>query len=163
MKGIVASLILLFALSQFPTTSSAFAQANTLIGTWKLDTVKSKIDYGPLPRSEVRTYEATGNNGVKLKVEGTDGNGAGYVYGAAGAIDGKDYPMPGNGTRNGGGSLSWTRVDPYTVDAKVKKSGEVVNTTRLSISADGKVLTITENGTNQSGEATHGVRVYERQ
>ena len=54
-------------------------------------------------------------------------------------------------------------LDAYTVDAKVKKAGVIVNATRLLVSMDGRLLTITENGTDQNGRATHGTRIYNRQ
>jgi len=163
MKRVIASVILTLFVCITSAVPAASAQSNTLIATWKLDVAKSMIDYGPLPRSEVRTYVAIPNGGVKLSVQGTDGNGTAYAYEATGAIDGKDYPMPGSGTRNGGDALSWTRVDAYTVDAKVKKAGVIVNATRLLVSMDGRLLTITENGTDQNGKATHGTRIYNRQ
>ena len=55
------------------------------------------------------------------------------------------------------------RVDANTVDAIVKKGSNVVNATRLLISSDGKLLTITEKGTGPNRRPTNGVRVYERQ
>jgi hypothetical protein len=45
----------------------------------------------------------------------------------------------------------------------VQRLGDIVNSVRLSVSTDGMVLTITENGTNTAGEPTQGVRVYDRQ
>ena len=78
-------------------------------------------------------------------------------------MDGNEYPMPGTGTRNGGDAVSWRLVDPKTVYAVVKKLGDVVNRVELSVSNDGMVLTITENGRGPDGLPTHGVRVYDRQ
>ena len=71
--------------------------------------------------------------------------------------------MLGTGTRNGGDAVSWRLVDPKTVSAVVKKLGDVVNRVELSVSNDGMVLTITENGRSPDGLPTHGVRVYDRQ
>ncbi len=139
------------------------AESNPLLGAWTLNVPKSSIDYAPLPRNERRTYRATPDNGMVFNVEGTDGGGLPYAYGSTASIDGREYPMPGTGTRNSGDTVSWTLVDPNTVDAYVKKSGEIVNTVRLSVSGDGTVLTITENGTGPDGMPTHGVRVYDRQ
>ena len=64
---------------------------------------------------------------------------------------------------NGGDAVSWRLVDPKTVYGVVKKLGDVVNRVELSVSNDGMVLTITENGTGPDGMPTHGVRVYDRQ
>ena len=45
----------------------------------------------------------------------------------------------------------------------MKRLGDVVNRVVLSVSNDGMVLTITENGTGPDGSPTQGVRVYDRQ
>jgi hypothetical protein len=146
------------------TAATANAQSktgtqNTLLGTWKLRVNESKADPGPLPRSEVRTYSVAGPDGVKLTVEGIDAGGNRFAYSYTARFDGKDYPLTGTGTRNGGDMLALTRIDPYTVESVVKKAGVVVNKTRLVVSRDRK-STISEAGTNQSGQSTSGVRVY---
>ena len=158
--------LLLVALSLFPTAAPAqpaSAEPNPLLGAWTLNVAQSRIDYAPLPRLESRTYQAAPNNGMTFHVEGTDGAGAPYAYGATAAVDGREYPMLGSGTRNGGDAVSWTLLDPNTVDAVVKRLGDVVNSVRMSVSTNGMVLTIRENGTNRAGEPTQGVRVYDRQ
>jgi hypothetical protein len=132
------------------------------LGTWTLDVARSKVDYGALPKSEVRTYEVAAAGGIRLSVEGVDGAGATFAYSANGDFNGKDYPFVGAGTRNGGDTVSWKPIDAFTIDAIVKKAGSVVNATRLVVSRDGKALTITENGTGPNGRATHGVRVYKK-
>jgi hypothetical protein len=127
-----------------------------------LDSARSTIDYGSLPKREVRTYSGTAQGGIRLSVEGVDGAGATFAYHAIGDFDGRDYPLVGAGTRNGGDTVSWKSIDVYTIDAVVKKAGTVVNATRLSVTRDRKTLTITEAGTRPDGSATRGVRVYER-
>jgi hypothetical protein len=134
-----------------------------LHGTWKLNIEKSMTEPGPLVQSEVRTYGATGDDGLRLAVRGTDAIGAAYTYSASGEIDGTDCPMVGSGTRNGADSTSWTRIDSNTFDSTVKKGGNIVNLARIEVSKDGLVLTIRERGTNPSGGATRGVRTYDKQ
>ena len=136
---------------------SAQIQSSVFLGTWTLDVARSKVDYGALPKSEVRTYEVAAAGGIRLSVEGVDGAGATFAYSANGDFNGKDYPFVGAGTRNGGDTVSWKPID-----AIVKKARSVVNATRLVVSRDGKALTITENGTGPNGRATHGVRVYKK-
>jgi len=165
MRTVTVALLLVTLLS-WPTAARAqppSVEPNPLLGTWTLNVTKSNIDYAPLPRHESRTYRAAPNNGMIFSVEGTDGAGVPFAYGTTAAVDGNEYPMPGTGTRNGGDAVSWTLVDPNTVDAVVKRLGDIVNSVRLSVSTDGMVLTITENGTNTAGEPTQGVRVYDRQ
>ena len=79
----------------------------------------------------MRTNEVAAAGGIRLSVEGVDGD-----------------------------TVSWKPIDAFTIDAIVKKAGSVVNATRLVVSRDGKALTITENGTGPKGRATHGVRIY---
>jgi hypothetical protein len=155
----VAVLVLLAASSG---SSSAQLRGPLPLGTWALDVARSKVDYGVLPKAEVRTYELTATGGIRLRVEGTDGTGGTFSYGAVGDIDGRDYPLIGAGTRNGGDTVSWTAINAYRVDAVVKKAGAVVNATRLMVSTDGTTLTITETGTGPNGRPTHGVRVYKK-
>ena len=160
---IVALLLVSLSLTSAPAQTTSSTEPNPLLGTWTLNVVKSSIDYAPLPRAERRTYRAAPNDGMIFSVEGTDGAGVSYAYGTTAAVDGREYPMPGTGTRNGGDAVSWRLVDPRTVHAVVKKSGDVVNRVELSVSNDGMVLTIAENGTGPDGLPTHGVRVYDRQ
>jgi len=136
---------------------------NTLHGTWKLNVDKSMAEPGPLVQSEVRTYEAAGDNDLKLFVQGFDASGAAYSYGAIGRIDGTDCSLAGSETRNGAESTSWTRIDSNTFDSTVKKAGNVANLVRLEVSKDGTLLTLRERGANPKGIVTRGVRIYDKQ
>ena len=163
MRTAIVALLLVSLSTTSALAQTSTAQSNPLLGTWTLNVAKSSIDYAPLPRDESRTYRAAPNDRMIFSVEGTDGAGASYAYGSTAAVDGREYPMPGTGTRNGGDAVSWTLVDPHTVHAVVMRMGDVVNRVVLSVSTDGMVLTITENGTGPDGSPTHGVRVYDRQ
>ena len=162
MRTVCIGLLLVSLSSTSALAQTSSPDSNPLLGTWTLNVAKSSIDYAPLPRDERRTYRAAPNDGMIFSVEGTDGDGASYAYGSTAAVDGREYPMPGTGTRNGGDAVSWTLVDPRTVHAVVMRMGDVVNRVVLAVSNDGTVLTITENGTGPDGSPTHGVRVYDR-
>ena len=58
---------------------SAQIQSSVFLGTWTLDVARSKVDYGALPKSEVRTYEGAAAGGIRLSVEGVDGAGATFA------------------------------------------------------------------------------------
>ena len=163
MRTLCVALLLVSLSSTSALVQTSPPDSNPLLGAWTLNVAKSSIDYAPLPRDESRTYRAAPNDGMIFSVEGTDGDGASYAYGTTAAVDGREYPMPGTGTRNGGDAVSWTLVDSRTVHAVVMRTGEVVNRVVLSVSNDGSVLTITENGTDPDGSPTQGVRVYDRQ
>ena len=85
---------------------SAQIQRSVFLGTWTLDVARSKVDYGALPRSEVRTYEVAAAGGIRLSVEGVDGAGATFAYSANGDFNGKDHPFVGAGTRNGADTMA---------------------------------------------------------
>ena len=136
---------------------------NPLFGTWKLNVEKSTADPGPLVRSEIRTYEAIGEDGLKLFVQGIGAIGAAYSYSATGKLDGEDYPLTGSGTRNDADSASWLRIDSNTTESVVKQTGKVVNLVRFEVSQDGTMLKLHESGTSPGGAATRGIRVYDRQ
>ena len=108
----VALLLVSLSTTSAPAQTPSSADSNPLLGTWSLNVAKSSIDYAPLPRDEERTYRAVPNEGMIFSVEGTDGAGVPYAYGTTAAMDGREYPMPGTGTRNGGDAVSWTLVDP---------------------------------------------------
>jgi hypothetical protein len=141
----------------------AVAQTDPLVGTWKLNVSKSKYAPGPPAKEQTITYAAVAN-GLKATVSGVDGNGNKMAYGYTAYFDGKDVPETGAGTPNGADTVGgFKRVDPYTTESVSKKAGKVVQRTRRVVSKDGKTLTITSTGTNEKGQATNTVTVYEKQ
>ncbi len=143
-------------------TPSALAQTDPLVGTWKLNLAKSKYTPGPPARSQTITYAAV-PNGLKTTVEGVDGNGKSMSYGYTAYFDGKDYPEPGVGQPNGMDTISIKRVDVNTTEYTGKKAGKVVQTARRVVSNGGKTLTITTTGTDEKGQKTQTVTVYDKQ
>ena len=134
-----------------------FAQANPLVGTWKLNVAKSKYTGTPMPKDMTRTVEAAGDS-VKYTSAGTGADGSPISYGFTVKYDGKDYPM--TGTAPGGiDMIAIKRVNANTYEATQKKGGKVAANTKVEISKDGKVTTITSKGTN----STSYVAVYDKQ
>jgi hypothetical protein len=56
-----------------------------------------------------------------------------------------------------------TRPNPNTVDATLKRNGQVVQTTHSVISADGKTRTQVATGTDAQGRKFTVTAVFERQ
>jgi hypothetical protein len=135
------------------------------IGSWKLNIAKSKYDPGPSPRSQTNALEPSGKSGVKLTADGVAADGNRIAYSWSANYDGKDYPYnPGSmGAPNGADTVSLKRIDPYTIDIVQKKGGKVVQTTRAVYSKDGKTRILTSKGTNQSGQPTSNVTVWDKQ
>lgn len=137
------------------------AQNDAVIGTWKLNVVKSKYDPGPAPKSSTLIIEAMGQ-GIKVTAKGLDADGkvTGTEYTAN--YDGKDYPVTLLGSQDYD-TVSLKRIDAFGADGTRKKAGKVVQTYTRVVSQDGKVLTITTKGTNAKGQKVSNVAVYDKQ
>jgi hypothetical protein len=138
-----------------------FAQSNPLVGTWKLNTAKSKFDPGPAPQSLTRVV-ATDGAGVKYDFTGVDGSGKPMAYGFTVKFDDKDNPVNGS-VPNGADTISAKRIDANNYVATLKKGGKVVGVSKVSVSKDGKSTTVDITGTNAAGVKTHDVQVYDKQ
>ena len=146
------------ALGLFVLVSSIMA-ADAAIGTWKLDIGKSKFSPGPPPQSATVTYEDSGG-GVKRTGETVNADGSKTSFEYTAQYDGKDYPITGNPNAN---TIALKRVNDRTVEATLKKGDRVVTKARRVVSADGKTLTLTIDGTNEQGQKVKNVQVFEKQ
>jgi hypothetical protein len=157
----VATSSLLAALA---LASALAADADVFAGTWKLDPAQSKAEAGTIPKSETRTYAIIGQGVLTVVVDGVGADGMGFAYGATGDVSGKEYPVTdrGQGARILGDAISWKKIDDGTVEMDIKKKGEIINATRHSVSADGRTLTVTENGIDPDGKPVRAVTVYHR-
>src|SRR6266568_7056319 len=105
-----------FALLGFAATLVA---ADPTVGTWKLNTAKSKYTPGPAPKSATVTYEETAD-GIKRTGESVDADGKTTSFTYTAKYDGKDYPVSGTDLYD---TITPKRVNDHTVEATLKKSG----------------------------------------
>lgn len=129
------------------------------VGTWTLNLAKSKFSPGPAPKSATRTY-AESAQGTALTVNAVAADGSPISWQATFKYDGKDYPITGSPNYD---TLSSKRVNGSTVKSTQKKAGKVVGTTTRTISAHGKVLTLSSKGVDAKGIAHDDVAVYDKQ
>ncbi|HZO52309.1 MAG TPA: hypothetical protein VFB63_06315 [Bryobacteraceae bacterium] len=135
------------------------ASAADLIGTWKLNTGKSKYTGMPAPKEQTVTYTAKGA-GWDYSAKGTSGTGeptnAAFTY----VKDGEDAKTTGFpywdaiSIRNGSSAKS---------SATLKRAGKAVGTATRTISADGKTMTITGKVTMPDGKPATYTAVYDKQ
>jgi hypothetical protein len=151
-SGLVAALAL--------TGARAGPPASPVIGTWKLNVAKSTFTPGPGWRSQTRTYSAAPGGGVIVDWVGVGGHGEPMRVRFESRTDGKDHPMKGSANYD---TLNAVRVDALTVKSEEKRDGKVVGIAIRKVSPDGKVMTITDDGTNRQGEKFSQVLVFERQ
>ena len=129
------------------------------IGTWVLNVEKSTFTPGPGPKSATRTYAQTAD-GIALTFSGVAADGSAMSGGSTFKYDGKDYAITGTPDYD---TLTLKRVNATTVKSTQKKDGKVVGWTTRTVSAHGKVLTLSSKGKNAKGAAVHSVAVYDKQ
>jgi len=132
---------------------------DAIIGTWTLNVAKSKFNPGPAPKSQTRTYVQSAQ-GVAMSFNGVAADGSPMSGQSTFNYDGKDYPITGSPDYD---TLSLKRVNGSTVKAVMKLSGKVVGSTTRSISAHGKVMTLSSKGTSAKGKPYDNVVVFDKQ
>jgi hypothetical protein len=138
---------------------AANAPDPAIVGTWTLNLAKSNFTPGPAPKSMTRTYTQTAQ-GISLSVTGVAADGSAISMRTTFNYDGKDYPYTGSPNYD---SLSLKRVNGSTVKSVLKKDGKVVGSTTRTVSAHGKVLTLSTKSTDVKGVAHDEVAVYDKQ
>jgi len=136
----------------------ALAQRNAFVGTWKLDVAKSKYDPGPAPKSQTRTWDASGK--VSVKGVNAAGKAMSYAYPIKG--DGKEYPTVG-AIPNAADKISSNKIAPNTLEVHLMRGGKPAERTSFTVTKDGKTLTILDRGTNADGSAFNNVTVWNKQ
>ncbi len=154
---------LMFLVGSIFTLALSGAQAapagDPVMGSWKLNVARSTFTPGPGWQSQSRVYAAT-PAGVSVTWTGIDAHGqtmrVSYTY----AYDGRDYAMAGSASYD---TLNAVRIDAWTVRSEEKRDGKTVGIAVRTVSRDGKVLTITDKGTNRKGQAFSQLLVFDRQ
>ena len=149
--------ILLTLAACFVGAAAALA-ADANVGTWKLNSAKSKFTPGT-PRNDTVIVEVAGDN-MKVTVDGTDSDGKPTHNMWTGKFDGKDYPVTGDPASD---MRSYTKVNDRTLRLVLKKGGKVTTTGRIVLSADGKSRTVTITGTDPKGKKVASTAVYDKQ
>ena len=142
--------------------SSLFAQNNPFEGTWKLNLSKSKFEPGPAPKSLTRTIVAQ-SEGAKYTFDGIAADGKPISYSFTVKYDGKDYPVSGTGMPSGADSIAIRLIGTNKAEAIQKKAGKELGKAEAEVSKDGKITTVTTNGTTVDGRKLQSESVYDKQ
>lgn len=155
---ILLGILALGALLAMSSIAVAAGTPDPVVGTWKLDAAKSSGNTA-VPKSETRTYAASGD-GIALTWERVSADGKKNSVKTTFNYDGKDYPVTGSPDFD---ALNAKRIDANTIESTQKRMGKDVGTTRRSVSADGKTLTLVSKFTTAKGEEVSTTMVYDRQ
>jgi hypothetical protein len=129
-------------------------------GVWKLNLAKSKYTPGPAPKELTLTIEAAGP-GRKVAVDGVAGDGTPIKWGYSGNFDRKDIRV--TGSNPDADVVNLRRINATTTRTTYKKAGAPTIVNGLSVSSDGKTLTIASSGVNAKGQTVKNTQVFDKQ
>ncbi len=156
-------LLLLAALALSAVVSGPLmAQGSPFVGSWKLNTEKSKYTGVPMPKSLARTVAAEGE-GAKYTYKGTNGEGKPIDYTFSTKFDGQASPITGTGAPGGADSITIKRVNASKTTGVFSKGGKEIGNSTAEVSKDGKVTTITGSGTTADGKEYSTTSVFDKQ
>jgi hypothetical protein len=135
------------------------ADADPVIGTWKLNAGKSTFKSGPAITSQTRTYSQSGDE-ITLDMKSASADGKETNSHTTYHLDGKSYAVTGNPDYD---SLTGKRLNSHMAQFTLKKGDKVVGRTTRTVSKDGKKLTATTHETLASGDKSDNVLVFEKQ
>ena len=128
------------------------------VGSWKLNAAKSKLSATGI-KTDTLKFERTAD-GIKLTSEGTDAQGKPAHASYTSKFDGKEVPWTGNPMAD---TAAPKKIDDNNYENSWKMAGKGTVTAKVSVSADGKTLTVTQTGKDPQGKDVNLVAVYERQ
>jgi hypothetical protein len=135
------------------------AGAYSLTGTWTMNAEKSTFT-GPAFKSQTRTYAVAADGTATMSFTAVAADGSTVTGGATLKTDGKDYPITGS---NDYDTTALTKVNGSTVKFTLKKAGKVVGHGTRTISAHGKVLTLTSTVKGGDGKRYTSKIVFDKQ
>ena len=151
-RTLVGGLVLL-ALAALPAVAQAQA---SFAGTWELDRFKSV--YEPVatqPQRRVVSLDVKGDD-IVSKAQTWRGDAVNEVVITA-KLDGKEYPVP-----NQPATVTFKRSNATTIVRTAMLNGKLTETQTWALSADGKVLTITSEGTDAQGTPIKSKQHYDK-
>lgn len=150
-KTILAAIVLCLV------TSTVCVAQEALMGTWKLNDAKSKLNPA-VPKNHTVIYEAAGDM-IKVTVDGTNSAGEATHNEWTGKFDGKDYAVTGDPNSD---MRSYRRQGARTLILTIKKEGKVTINGRITTTPNGKIRTVTTSGTDSTGKKFKQVAVYDK-
>ena len=149
-------------LAVFGLVSLAWAADDPFIGTWKVNTEKSKMTAPPVsPQTMSFTLKVVPvADGVKWINDYVGDDGKPIHTEWSGKYDGKDYAVTGDPYAD---MYAVRKVDSNTLVEVDKKGGKEVSTWRMVISKDGRTFTSTGKGKDERGHDFTLILVFDKQ
>jgi hypothetical protein len=154
-RGLVAGILLVVWIGV--GTAQSPDPAN---GVWKLNAAKSTFSPGPAPKELTVTIEPAGP-GRKVTINGVAGDGTPVQWGYSGNFDGKEVRLTGNNPD--GDVVILKRVSANATRSTYKKGGKTTIVNGVSVSSDGKTLTVASSGVDAKGQKVKNTEVFDKQ
>jgi hypothetical protein len=158
MRAVTRTSLIVFVLAATATTS-AQRIPSSLVGTWTMAVAQSTFDPGPGPKSQIMKIELSGSDAVTVTFDVVNADGQAQHRARTTRFDGTDVAVQG-GVPGGTQAFSW--IDDRTYQIVGKMNGRPRITTRATISADGKTITMVATGTNAQGRPVRNSVVFEK-
>ena len=155
------ALILSTVAIALPQTASAQSAAlsKSWAGTWHLNTEKSKFSSAEFtPKSDIRTYTVAGRR-LTMRSTMIDAAGKTIKWGYSANTNGKWYRTYGNPNND---HVALTFVSPRKFKSRTTLKGKPSARSTLTVSADGKELTIARSILIAKGGPTNDTLVFKR-
>jgi hypothetical protein len=154
------ALILSAVAIALPQTASAqSALSKSWAGTWHLNMEKSKFSSAEFtPKRDTRIYTVAGKR-LTMRSTGINAAGKTMTWSYSANTDGKWYRTSGNPNTD---HIALTWVSPREFTSKTRLKGKPSAKSTVTVSADGKVLTINRSILIAKGGPTNDTLVFER-
>jgi len=159
MRPLLVCTLLAVLISVIAIPMATAADADPVVGTWKLNPGKSTFKSGPAITNQTRTYSQSGDE-ITLDIKSVSADGKEVNSHTTYHLDGKSYPVTGNPDYD---NLIGKRLNSHRAQFTLKKGGKVIGRSTRTVSKDGKKLTSTVHETLANGEKSDNVLVFDKQ
>ena len=144
---------------------SLFAATDPFVGTWKLNTHRSKFPPGAPGFFFATMLIESSGTGLKSTASGADGEGIASSFTFSCQFDGTPCNVASSShlrSESAVDTISLKRVDPNTIIAIGARKGKQIYSDRRVVSADSKTMTVVRDGTTPEGMKYETTIVLER-
>ena len=127
-------------------------------GTWKFNPLRSQLST-PLPQSWVQEI-VVARDEIVVHENIVRFNGPRTVVRIWARFDGTDYPVNDSAVAD---FMAYTRVNSHSLSATGKKNGVVALTETLTVSDDGRTLTLIYSIQTGASQVARGIAVFEKE
>ena len=135
------------------------AGADPWVGAFKLDLAKSKFS-GPTPREETISVAAARKDSIKYTIAGKDGNGDSYTFNYEGKADAASPEMM---EGKAIAQITYHMASSHKFTADGHGADGSTSTGAITLSDDGKTITVNQHNKTAQGAEQEITAVYVRQ